>query len=317
MHLLFVFEEHSDVADATVVRRQADSIMDALHNPTLPRPYGEWVGGEIAKQCVSKLRIITYQFKYFCRFWKNAMVFSSSTFQRRFVNASQEYTDSVVQQALDRDHYIIRNIDQYFEIRRGTVGVMPVLAVCLIHFDIPDEAMSHPGIVALESACVDMILICNDLLSYNVEWVLMHHWFWSTKYLYRQARGDDEHNLITVVMRERKCSLASAVEWIVNLHDNIVNTFLSTIKTIPSFGDPIVDEKISIYIDGLGTWVRANEAWSFEVGLRSIRWKTDADVRDHQSARYFGRKGLKIKESRIIDLLPKHNTGPPLRTCGD
>ena len=50
MNLFFVFDEYSDVAPATEVRKQADIIMDALRNPTRPRPKGEWVGGEVAKQ---------------------------------------------------------------------------------------------------------------------------------------------------------------------------------------------------------------------------------------------------------------------------
>ena len=50
MNLFFVFDEYSDVADASEVRGQADIIMDALRNPTYIRPKGEWVGGEVARQ---------------------------------------------------------------------------------------------------------------------------------------------------------------------------------------------------------------------------------------------------------------------------
>lgn len=50
MQLFFIFDEHSDIVDATVVRRQADSIMAAIRDPTRPRPEGEWIGGEISRQ---------------------------------------------------------------------------------------------------------------------------------------------------------------------------------------------------------------------------------------------------------------------------
>jgi Delta6-protoilludene synthase len=50
MNLFFVFDEWSDVSDEHETRRQADSIMDALRNPHKPRPAGEWVGGEVARQ---------------------------------------------------------------------------------------------------------------------------------------------------------------------------------------------------------------------------------------------------------------------------
>jgi Delta6-protoilludene synthase len=53
MNLFFVIDEHTDVADAKTARNQADIVMDALRNPHTPRPTGEWVGGEMARQSVS------------------------------------------------------------------------------------------------------------------------------------------------------------------------------------------------------------------------------------------------------------------------
>jgi len=50
MNLFFVIDEHSDVTDMQGARRQADVIMDALKNPHVPRPQGEWIGGEVARQ---------------------------------------------------------------------------------------------------------------------------------------------------------------------------------------------------------------------------------------------------------------------------
>lgn len=50
MNLFFVVDEYSDVADTAGVRIQADIIMDGLKNPHIPRPQGEWIGGEVARQ---------------------------------------------------------------------------------------------------------------------------------------------------------------------------------------------------------------------------------------------------------------------------
>ena len=66
-------------------------------------------------------------------------------------------------------------------------------------------------------------------------------------------------------MLEQKCDIAAAVDWISNLHDEIVQGFLSSLKEVPSFGDPVIDSQVSTYIDGLGNWIRANVCWSFEV----------------------------------------------------
>ena len=68
-------------------------------------------------------------------------------------------------------------------------------------------------------------------------------------------------------MHEQKCNLAAAVEWVSNLHDRVVDLFLSTMREVPSFRDPTIDKQISVYIDGLGNWVRGHYCWSFEVSF--------------------------------------------------
>ncbi len=50
MNLFFIFDEHSDKSEPAEVWEQVYVIMDALHNPDKPRPAGEWIGGEIARQ---------------------------------------------------------------------------------------------------------------------------------------------------------------------------------------------------------------------------------------------------------------------------
>ena len=50
MQLFFIFDEHSDAADARVAREQADAIMDGLRNPEGPRLDGEPIVGEVARQ---------------------------------------------------------------------------------------------------------------------------------------------------------------------------------------------------------------------------------------------------------------------------
>lgn len=50
MNLFFIIDEHSDVENINGARLQADIIMDALRNPDIPRPSGEWIGGEVARQ---------------------------------------------------------------------------------------------------------------------------------------------------------------------------------------------------------------------------------------------------------------------------
>lgn len=74
-----------------------------------------------------------------------------------------------MQQAADRDHSHIRSVDHYFELRRDTIGAKPSFAILEVKMDIPDDVINHPSIVTLTEACIDMLIIGNDLCSYNVE----------------------------------------------------------------------------------------------------------------------------------------------------
>lgn len=53
MNLFFVIDEYSDVSGEAEVREQKNVVMDALRNPHIPRPKGEWIGGEVARQSVN------------------------------------------------------------------------------------------------------------------------------------------------------------------------------------------------------------------------------------------------------------------------
>ncbi|KAF7349057.1 Terpene cyclase [Mycena venus] len=255
MNLFFVIDEHTDVAATETVRTQAAIVMDAIRNPHRPRPQGEWIGGKIAQE-----------------FWANAILTATSGSQKRFVNAFQSYMDAVVQQADDRNSRRIRDVNSYFEVRRDTIGAKPSFAICEIHMGLPDAIITHPVIAKLTGLCIDMLIIGNDLCSYNVE----------------QARGDDGHNLVTIVMHQCNLDTQGAINWISDLHDDLVDEFLLVWKALPTFGGP-VDREVRTFADGLGNWVRANDAWSFE------------------SKRYFGEHGLEVQRTRKIVQLLKVN----------
>ncbi len=152
MSLYFVIDEYSDVADTKLARIQADIIMDALRNPLKPRPAGEWVGGECTRS-----------------YWENAIHFSTPAFQRHFLNSFQRYTDAVVQQADDRGKHIIRTLDDYFALRRETVGAKPSYIINEINLNLPDDVLLEENMQILIETATDMIIIANDLFSWNVE----------------------------------------------------------------------------------------------------------------------------------------------------
>ncbi|KAF8452301.1 hypothetical protein L210DRAFT_3384514, partial [Boletus edulis BED1] len=96
MNLFFVIDEYSDVSVPSEVQRQKDAIMDALRNPHMPRPKGEWIGGEVARQ-----------------FWELTTQNASEQSEKRFIKTFEEYLEAVVQQAVDRNGHRIRDIKSY------------------------------------------------------------------------------------------------------------------------------------------------------------------------------------------------------------
>ena len=50
MNFVFVYDEFADVLDKDGAKKQAEIVMDALRNPAKPRPEGESLIGEIARQ---------------------------------------------------------------------------------------------------------------------------------------------------------------------------------------------------------------------------------------------------------------------------
>ena len=101
-----------------------------------------------------------------------------------------------------------------------------------------------------------------------------------------QARGESNHNLVTVVMHELDMDINGAMLWIADYHKEVEKKFFEARAALPTWGEPI-DSQVREYCDGLGGWVRGNDEWNFE------------------SARYFGSKGPEIKIKRWNTLMPK------------
>lgn len=99
------------------------------------------------------------------RFWANAVRTATPESQKRFVDTFQQYMDSVVQQADDRNSHRIRDVKSYFEVRRDTIGAKPSFAINELHMRLPHEIITHPVVAKLTTLCIDALIIGNDLCS--------------------------------------------------------------------------------------------------------------------------------------------------------
>ena len=99
------------------------------------------------------------------------------------------------------------------------------------------------------------------------------------------SRGLETHNIVTVVMHERKLGYEGAMEWLATFVKQNVTQFLEDRKRLPSWGEDI-DRQLKTYVDALGYSVRGYDSWSFE------------------SPRYFGAEGKAVQEHRWVTLQP-------------
>ncbi|KAG5350396.1 Pentalenene synthase [Termitomyces sp. J132] len=252
MNLFALYDEYTDTATPHEAQQLATIVMDALRNPDKARPADECVVGEVARQ-----------------FWQLSSKCASEIACRRFIEAFDMYTTSVVQQAQDRAQNYIRNIDDYILFRRSTAAVKAAFMPIQFTLNLPDEVFEDPVVQRLTDACGDLIMLMNDLYSYNVE----------------QARSDI-HNIVTTVMYHKNIDLHETMKWIDDYCSKLVHQFLNDLRHVPSFGKEFEDE-VKHYLDGIAYWVRGNDSWSFE------------------SRRYFIASGLDIQKSRKVILLPR------------
>ena len=81
---------------------------------------------------------------------------------------------------------------------------------------------------------------------------------------FRHERGDDGHNLVTVVINQLRIAPQAAFDYILDLYNKTEAQFLEEWKKIPTYTGPL-DLEVRTYCYGLGNWVRANNSWDFEV----------------------------------------------------
>ena len=109
-----------------------------------------------------------------------------------------------------------------------------------------------------------------DLLSYNKE----------------QAVGDDQHNIVTVLMKEYGIGVQEALDKAGDLSCEKMQRFYFVYQHVPRWVGP-VDLEVQRLVDGMAQCVSGVMHWSYE------------------SQRYFGTTGLHVKGTRLFRLLPK------------
>ncbi|KAJ6485388.1 isoprenoid synthase domain-containing protein [Mycena vitilis] len=254
LHLIFVIDDCNEVEGANSVRTMAGIILDALRNPNKPRPANEIRLGEAARQ-----------------FWLLAQQTASPASQEHFLDSFAGYLEAIIQEAEHRDADAILSIPRYLDTRIANIGAYACFVPGEIALDLPNDVTIHPSISELKRLAAHLLILNNDLVSYNKE----------------QTVGRAQYNLITILLQQdASMDLDAATAWMDTYHRQLQTKFLDGLNSLPSFG-PHLDAQVRDYVAHLANWPRAQDCWNFESG------------------RYFGSNGPKIQLTRTVPLLPR------------
>ena len=79
----------------------------------------------------------------------------------QFITDFDTYTTAVIQEADDRAEGTIRNVADYFTLRRETCGAKPSFSFFALGLNMPTEVFEHPLIMSLVECATDLIAIVN------------------------------------------------------------------------------------------------------------------------------------------------------------
>jgi len=111
-------------------------------------------------------------------------------------------------------------------------------------FFLPDHVIHEPFVAELLRTGNAVASFANDIYS-----------------LRKETENRDIHNLVIVLEHEAKLDRASASLRARVIHDAQVRHFLELERRLPSF-DAETDGKLTRYVQGIRTWLRANYDWS-------------------------------------------------------
>jgi Delta6-protoilludene synthase len=223
-------------------------------------------------------------------FWKRTLECCSRSSAQRFIRNFDEYTDAVRQQAVEREVGFNRNLQEYYVLRRGTIGVRPSFDYFLLSDDIPDEALAHPQIEKLVIDAIDMTILANVSQSFQLCFLSGQLTCKFTQDIYsynkEQALGDNIHNIVSVIIEEKTYTVQQAMDHVGKIYLGVRDDFLENYKNLPVYEEPL-NSLVQQYCWDMGQWVTTNIKWSFK------------------SERYFGRDGLSIMKHRKVALRSK------------
>ncbi|KAJ8461861.1 hypothetical protein ONZ51_g11271 [Trametes cubensis] len=265
MHVLFTIDEYTDKQPPPTVRALVDSCIAMMH-------HHDWYDHG---RCPTAFE------EFFAQFWQGAMRIATPQSAKQLTSTITEYLNGTYLEAEGMASDEELRYDRYLQIRLGSIGVRGFYAFCGLPLSIPDEVFEDPLFVELQYCGSELMLIDNDIISYNRE----------------RATSIARFNAITVIMDQLSITYADAVEWLMGRNAQLEKRYMELHEDFlsRSYDSSVVREDVLELLDLMGNLRAANYHWSFEGG------------------RYFGHRGEETRKTHRCPLAPVQSRNWELR----
>jgi avermitilol synthase len=154
-----------------------------------------------------------------------------------------------VTEARERERAQIPDVASYLQLREVTIGLQVMLALADLFegSDVPFCIRGHLALQKLATHASHIVGLANDLFTYE-----------------KEILQGEMHNVVLVLMNERRLTIAEAVAQAVALHDEEVRSFLRATAQLPCFG--AADPGVQRHVEMLRCWIRGHLDWARETG---------------------------------------------------
>ncbi|WP_343745565.1 hypothetical protein [Chitinophaga sp.] len=178
--------------------------------------------------------------------WERMKAISSPEWQQRFIRSMEDYFNSCLWEAQNRENRIVPTVADYVRMRPYTGALLAdVEAIDIIEkIYLPADMLQHALLKRMVQACNNIVCWANDLFSFP-----------------KEHKAGDVHNLVLVLQHERQCSLQEAVDEAARMHNEEVAIFVVLEKLLPLSGSE-KDYELLRYVAVLRSWITGNFEWS-------------------------------------------------------
>ncbi|KAK2774731.1 hypothetical protein CKAH01_13065 [Colletotrichum kahawae] len=199
-----------------------------------------------------------------------------SEMQNRWIDQHKRYFAQLlvqVDQQVSGQNFT-RDVDEYMNMRRGTIGVYPAINLTEYgsNIKLPQHVYEHPSLQECMTVSADLVILVNDVLSYRKDLEL----------------GVD-HNLISLLMEKDGLSVQQAMDEIGNMVNQCYRRWYLALAELPSYGEKI-DREAMRFVDVCRALAQGNLYWR--------------QINSFKTGRYLGLEGHVVHETGIMHLPP-------------